>query len=185
MPAINLEHDDKCELRVVGASVRSDMEAIIIHTNRRPTLEEADRARTILAAERPEVSREAVDKWIREKSPVGSLAFRILAALSHFAPPREARVIDGMSVEEIATELRLYCSEGPGYRTHIPISRAAERIHRLAQPVPVVDPDAEAKRVFTTYVNAVGTFRKCHWDGLDEENRNGWRAVAAAKGDGA
>lgn len=50
MPTINLEHDDKKELRVVGVSVRSDMEAILVHTNRHPTLEEAERARTILAS---------------------------------------------------------------------------------------------------------------------------------------
>jgi len=55
------------------------------------------RARTILAA-RPEVTREDVEKWIRDKCPVGSLAFKILAAIPHFAPPREARPIDGMSV---------------------------------------------------------------------------------------
>lgn len=50
MPNINPHYDDKNQLRVVGVSVRSDMEAILVHTNRHPTLEEAERARTILAA---------------------------------------------------------------------------------------------------------------------------------------
>jgi len=180
MTVINPGHDEGTELRIVGVSTRSDIrDAFVLHTNRQATLEEADALRRAILAARPEVTREAVEKWIREKCPVGSLAFKILAALSHFAPPREVRPIDGMSVEEIAAMFR----EELTYRDSI-TATCARVAHRLAQPVPKVDPDAEAKRLAWEHVEACGlagqyTNQSQFWETRYEPTRAFWRRIAA------
>lgn len=144
-------------------------------------------ARTLLAA-RPEVTREAVEKWCVEawgfKQPATDI---ILAALSHFAPAREARPIDGMSVEEI--EKAFLKARGGDLSAGVITKSDARVAHRLAQPVPVVDADAEAKRLAFIWwlrqaseVEARRYSSEEYWCcAIDEDTRNGWRAVAAAK----
>ena len=119
-------------------------------------------ARTILAAERPEVTREDVrieverrtSDWSRNTSH--SMECRIdlvWSLLSHFAPPREARPIDGMSVEEIEDRMRRdwaagLCGRGDGSADD-QFKHCARVAHRLAQPAPVVDPpEVRARAMF-------------------------------------
>lgn len=60
--------------------------------------------------------------------------------------------------------------------------------HRLAQPVPNVDPDAEAKRLAwarycaLTIVGARYQNYEAYFQSLTPDDQDGWRAVAAAKG---
>lgn len=141
-----------------------------------------DRARTLLSA-RPEVTREAVREWywngegrtLPFPSNENAMTTLVLAAISHFAPPPAPLPISGMSVEE----LQIQMLEGTGYHptTALHCARVA---HRLAQPAPVVDPDAEAKNAYTNYQAGTGV-KAARWEDLFECDRNGWRAVAAAQ----
>jgi len=148
-------------------------------------------ARTILAAERPEVTREAVHEWVMNRQVGQALEVHVWEALSHFAPPREVRPIDGMSVNQIEVAIE---TERATKNSHIPCNpdfaeMAARIALRLAQPVPKVDPDAEAKRECWAYFSAAfpddyKNEKDC-WADRTDPQRRGWRAVAAAKGDGA
>lgn len=107
-------------------------------------------------------------------------------------PPAPLPPICGMSVEKIEQEMRRernkftaqYC-----WGHHDSASVA----HRLAQPAPVADPDAEAKRLawlhYTTMnsipARALYKSPDALWDS-ETYTRDGWRAVAAAaeKGNG-
>lgn len=121
-------------------------------------------------AERPQVTREAVQEWASEwlhKTPISERRTNtnmIMDALSHFAPPREARPIDGMSVEEIRKEFPEPYPDVPRNRSELMaiinciLDTNARVAHRLAQPVPVVDPDAEARALFEELKTGGWTF---------------------------
>jgi hypothetical protein len=106
----------------------------------------------------------------------------------HEAKAREARVIDGMSVGEIEAEMFIHIKEKDRRMEGVLYVQECARVaHRLAQPVPVVDPDAEAKRLCWTCHSAAfpedyKDVNDC-WEDRTEMQRIGWRA--AAKGDGA
>jgi len=116
------------------------------------------RARTILAAERPQVMREVVDDYAKKQvMPFGdvdahwkSAAEVAWRALLHFAPARETRPIDGMSVKETIDHVEKHlcdvlCLAYPdmiGEKVRFAVQCAVSELHHLAQPVPKVDPDA-------------------------------------------
>ena len=147
-------------------------------------------ARTLLAA-RPEVTREAVDDFAKKQvRPFGDVDANWKAAseiahraISHFAPAREARQIDGMSVEECVELAKKIWLQHNGTITST-INKIGAAFHRLAQPVPVVDPDAEAKRLaWVQYTTAGGGHRvdaDALWRGFDSAAKDSWRAVVAA-----
>jgi hypothetical protein len=141
------------------------------------------------------VTRKMIEDWVCKKgwcdgSRDGEIN-NILAALDHFAPP-----IARMSVEEIEAAMdramqgvfigSQLAPNGMAYNLSHARRRYAEEIHRLAQPVPKVDPDAEAKRLAWEWAKACGassmyTSAENMWLSIAESQRNGWRAVAAAK----
>lgn len=161
----------------------------------------AARARSLLA--KPEATREAVEKWVREigwGNRTRSARDTVLAALSHFAPPaRPKMMIEGMGFGAILGEMK-EC--GQSFAMPRDLSEAEKMIqvvqhycarvaHRLANtPAPEHDPDAEAKRLAwlqydTSYplghARRVFTSMEDMWGNETEQWRNGWRAVAAAK----
>lgn len=102
------------------------------------------RARALLSP--PVATREAVRKWMCTTESIRLLDERnldgILAALSHFAPPASNVPILRMSEAEIGIAMRAEVDDDP---RNWSIGDCARVAHRLAQPVPVVDPDAAAK----------------------------------------
>ena len=112
-------------------------------------------ARALLSP--PVATREAVEKWIADKCPGGSLAVKIHAALSHFAPPTSNAPILRMSVEDIAKEMTAAIRDRMDFaeRGNIDIGALARVAHRLAQPVPEVDVDAGAKEALWRFWCAV------------------------------
>lgn len=79
-------------------------------------------------------------------SACATVARQYLDALSHFAPPASNAPILQMSVEEIERDMR--SERGKKSPKYLWDHRDAARVaHRLAQPVPEVDPDAGAKRL--------------------------------------
>ena len=104
-----------------------------------------------------------------------------------------------MSFAETENDFRLHVTirmngEDDGRFMQRVVNSLAYRAHRLAQPTPKVDADAEAKRMAWEYEKAAQDIiqpipnehnrMQEHWDHwLTESKRNGWRAVAAAKKD--
>ena len=147
-----------------------------------------------LLAARPEVTREAVEDFAKKQvRPFGDVDANWKAAseiahraISHFAPAREARPIDEMSVEDLK---RAFAEQYSGGSVSVSVEFCARVAHRLAQPVPVVDADAEAKRLAWLQYNTATPPGHPHryfvdveelWHNHTEQWRNGWRAVAAA-----
>lgn len=107
----------------------------------------------------------------------------ILAALRHFrrAPePMELPPICGMTVEDIAGAI--FASDEWKLNSNIPSHFAAARIaHRLAQPVPKVDPDAGARAMCDDWAikmnNQPGPLRDLvpTFDAGNDEWKQRWR----------
>lgn len=142
--------------------------------------------RTLLAA-RPEVTREEVKDWYHDHYnavATNGMITAIIDALSHFAPPpAPLPPICGMSRAEcrmLAHDLFLQHNGTMSSAVGI----IGEEFHRLAQ-LAQVDPDAEAKRLCWEYLKTVNYGmhgdKEAAWADCSEHNRNGWRAVAAAK----
>lgn len=110
------------------------------------------------------------------------------AALTHFAPPRQRMMIEGMAVEEIVDEINI-ARDGQLMSYDSLAFLMAKTAHRLATtPAPEVDLDADAgaKAAFQRYQDAKpnGWLRE-RWHELNEDGKNCWRAVAAMeKGNG-
>lgn len=101
----------------------------------------------------------------------------ILAALTHFAPPRHRMMIEGMSKEEL--------------REHLCCPHCCEAAYLLATtPAPEVDADAGAKALAWEFHKAalveIGAENADDlWASFKDHQRLGWRAVAAReKGNG-
>lgn len=149
-------------------------------------------ARELLASERPVATDEAINQFLTDGVGFGVLASPqnreyigkfIRSTLSHFAPsPPELPPICGMTYGDLLEEMHKgrpsnwMMAKYPGEI----VSECARVAHRLAQPAPKIDPDAEAKRVYSAFV--IGTcMQQASWDDLPEGLKAGWRAVAAAK----
>jgi hypothetical protein len=105
-------------------------------------------------------------------------------------PPREARPIDGMSVEEIRKEFPEPYPDVPRNRAELLaiinciLDTNARIAHRLAQPVARVDEDARAKKMCGTFWRIAMPIK---WENTDDEqiwnakpvDHPAWRAVAA------
>jgi len=144
--------------------------------------------RTLLAA-RPEVTQAAVHEWVMNRRVGQALEVHVWDALSHFAPPPASLPpICGMSVEDWHEAFKPIYAGNNEFRKMDHAEACAIIAHRLAQPAPVVDPDAEAKRLAWIYYEATpgpGKFKtpEEYWEDGDEEVQNGWRAVAKEKAD--
>ncbi len=89
---------------------------------------------------------------------------------------RKRMLIDGMSVEEIRRKMRETIAGGDLYE------KCAAVVHHLATTsAPVDDPDAEAKRLSLLWQSGAKIPLSGPWDTMPEDQRNGWRAVAAAQ----
>jgi hypothetical protein len=153
-------------------------------------------ARALLT--KPPATREAVAKWHYEtyamKSGTWTEMDSILAAIQHFAAPDRPKTrIEGMTETEIAQYIAsahrpmdmIGCTYPPETRESF-ANHAARVAHRLANtPAPVVDEDAEAKRLHALAKRAAvaegwpGEVNE--WCDLHEGVRAGWRAVAREK----
>ena len=150
------------------------------------------------AGARSEVTREAVMRRLDE-SPINAewddnTVLQVLDALSHFSPPPPPLPpICGMSVEEIAAEMEK--SQGGDTPLRAAYTLIAMRsfaqafacvAHHLAQPAPVVDPDAEAKRLAWEHhrcdCSGIHKDAEHYWSkALTNARKDFWRAVAVAK----
>jgi len=138
----------------------------------------ADRARALLCG--PEPTREEILAWYNTNPNTVQLLSTmdiILAALRHFRrAPAEVELPQcyGWTEEQWRKAF--------GNTELIRRNDAARVAHRLAQPLPKVDPDAEAKRVAWEFYSIMtpGKFssKEEMWCDLGPELWNGWRAVA-------
>lgn len=115
-------------------------------------------------------------------------AARVAHAMMLELAPRERMMIGGMSVEQIAEEIRKDGRGVPNKTEHYLTILGATVARRLANTpaIPAPDPDAEAKDLCWIHENEAkpGHTRTKEqlWNHYTEAGRNGWRAVAAAKG---
>lgn len=166
----------------------------------------ARRARELLAAEqKPVATDEAIDQFLADGVGFGVLASPqnreyigkfIRSALAHFVPPAPelppiSRMSEWQELADIMTKERADSGRTAFNVDQMVIVDYCARIaHRLSQPAPKPDPDAEAKRL--AWAHESGSFEKntmftdanSLWTQISEANRSGWRAVAAAKAEG-
>lgn len=141
------------------------------------------RARELLA--KPVATREGVEAWLRNRNAAewdGNRVTLILSALTHFAPPCQRMCIEGMSRQEIETEMYLSMEEKrKRMEGVIYVQECARVAHRLATtPAPEVDPDAGALAWLQTPAGA-----KAAWARLTSDQKAQVRAFAAMeKGNG-
>lgn len=116
------------------------------------------------------------------------IILRLVAALRE-CEPREARAIDGMTEEDIRHAMSSALvndtrSRAPAGITDLGL--CAEVAHRLANTpaTPKPDPDDDARHLYETWWSAKTGYRHKippqHWLGMGDEDKNGWRAVAAS-----
>jgi len=104
---------------------------------------------------------------------------RVAHAMMLEMAPRERRLIDGMTVEDILGWLMVNCDLSRPDTTVV-----AAQVYRLANtPAPKVDPDAKAKRLAWEYeqtknVGWQGYSVDVLWQALSTEAKDGWRADA-------
>jgi hypothetical protein len=155
----------------------------------------ADRGRALLA--KPVATREGLAEYINKTKAGWILGGDTLDALldivNHFAAPDRLKTMaDGMTVRDWEVAL-LYADGVPNARAdsrYIVVSDAARVAHRLANtPAPVVDEDAEAKRLaWKHYIAAIPDHSArihktptARWESMHITDRVGWRAVAKEK----
>lgn len=139
-----------------------------------------------VAADKPVATREGVIEFMRGR--MWSVE-DVLAAITHFAPPRQRVQIQGMSEAQIEAEMFISLEEKrKRMEGVIYVQECARVAHRLANtPAPEVDPDARAKAAAWAWAIALEpdpqrmlyANKDDNWHVLSERHRNGWRAVAA------
>jgi len=160
-------------------------------------------ARALLA--KPVATREAIKEALRpmwltqDPNSVRTLDMWASAAeyaLTHFAPPRQRMMIEGMAVAELETRMMQEYGVNTGASRSV-IQSCARVAHRLATtPAPEVDAAeekakdiawkwAEATGVYCTYKDYEDPERR-YWESQSSSMKNGWLAVAAMgeKGNG-
>lgn len=153
----------------------------------------ARRAKELLG-DKPVATREGVIEFMRGRM---WNVEDVLAALTHFAPPRHRMMIEGMTAEEIEREMikgweDRYLSTHhapPDVHLSADIPRpnflgAAVTIHCLANtPAPEVDPDAGAKKVHALFRAHYRNISNEKFDETSGEWQDACRAVAAMEKD--
>lgn len=193
--------DETLGRRIVTASFPN-----IVHTwTKRELTAFGCAARELLA--KPVATREGVLDWLVEQQnnsgawgmhgPPQEWVDMVFSALSHFAPPRQRMMIEGMSVEDITKRIsdtapaRFLHTWGKDEVIAVDAEHAARVAHRLATtPAPEVDADAGAKALAWKFHKAalveIGAENADDlWASFKDHQRLGWRAVAAMeKGNG-
>lgn len=104
------------------------------------------------------------------------VAARVAHAMMLELAPRQKMQIEGMTVDQIQQAM-LKAGANRNSRDY------AKTAHRLANTPaePAPDPDAGAKQLAATWQAAAKIPLSNPWDKMKEDQRNGWRAVAAAQ----
>lgn len=127
-----------------------------------------------------ELGKRLIPSWSSAATGTSEDYRRLGAAARELLAPPIAR----MSVEECRALAKRAWAEHKG-GVEESLSAVGDAFHRLAQPAARVDEDAGAKRLAFVHLQnseRVGDYDADRlWASFTEPQRNGWRAVAAAK----